>query len=243
MTATEKARATYLAAVKACDDARHRFTVRAKQSKAAREAYLARKTKGRKAAKIKARKIRDARYRAYKRAQAKKYALRARYFYVKNLNPRGKAVAWAKKNTGVNENPAGSNRGGKITTWQLRFGSWLVGQPWCGVFVGNALLAAGVKVNSRIASVAFIEDDARAGRNGFKAWRGPQAGQAGDVAVLFGRGIHTGLIERATSDGYWVREGNTSSGNAGSQSNGGGSYLRFRPFSSVHGVAVPDYPN
>jgi hypothetical protein len=145
---------------------------------------------------------------------------------------------------GAREYPANSNRGPRITDWQESFGSWLVGQPWCGVFVGVAIRHVGVPVNSRIAAVAFIEDDAKAKRNGFKEWKtGKTSGRSGDVAVLFGRGVHTGLILRRDRKlgGYWIAEGNTSPGAGGSQANGGGSYKRFRPYSAIHGIAVPDY--
>ena len=37
--------------------------------------------------------------------------------------------------------------------------------------------------------------------------------------------------------------GNTSSGNAGSQDNGGGSYPRWRRISDVHGFALVNFPN
>jgi hypothetical protein len=37
--------------------------------------------------------------------------------------------------------------------------------------------------------------------------------------------------------------GNTGSGDAGSQANGGGAYPRLRRLSDVHGYARVDYPN
>jgi hypothetical protein len=110
------------------------------------------------------------------------------------------------------------------------------------VLCGVALRHSNVPVNSRIAAVAFIEDDAKAGKNGFKSWKGVKSGQPGDLVVLFGRGVHVGFIEKRQGSGYVTIEGNTSSGAGGSQSNGGGSYRRYRPYSQVHGIAVPDYP-
>lgn len=158
--------------------------------------------------------------------------------------PRNRAVKHATRMLGAKEVPAGSNKGPQVTSWQKSFGDWLVGQPWCGVYIGVALRHAGVNVNSRIAAVSFIEDDARAKRNGFKEWKTIKtSGRSGDVAVLFGRGVHAGLILRRDKKlgGYWIAEGNTSPGAGGSQSNGGGSYKRFRPYSAIHGIAVPDY--
>lgn len=162
----------------------------------------------------------------------------------RSRDPRKRAVIYARTLLGEVESPAGSNRGRRLTGWQKSFGEWLIGQPWCGVFVGVILRHVGVKVTSRIASVAMIEDDARAGRNGFKSWRSARGGRSGDVAVLFGRGVHTEFIAKKTKTGYWTYGGNTSpEGGGGSQSNGGGSFKRFRPFDQVHGVAVPAYPS
>lgn len=181
---------------------------------------------------------------AYLRARRDRVAKKAYYVKLKNSNtPRVRAIKYASTLLGAKEVPAYSNRGPKVTPWQRSFGEWLVGQPWCGVFVGVILRHVGVNVNSRIAAVSYIEDDAKAGRNGFKQWKSAKQGRGGDVVVLFGRGIHTGFIlsHDARLGGYWTAEGNTSPGSAGSQSNGGGSYKRFRPYNQVYGIAVPRY--
>ena len=157
-------------------------------------------------------------------------------------SPVERAIQWARKQEGTVENPPSSNRGPGITEWQLDFGTWLVGQPWCGVFVGQALKRGGVPVTSRVASVALIEEDAKMDRNGFKAWYGPENGQRGDAAVIGGHGVHVELIRQRVPGGYMTTGGNTSSGTYGSQDNGGGVWPRFRSFSEVHGVARPDYP-
>lgn len=179
-----------------------------------------------------------------------------------DLTPRGKALRWLSTHRGLTEQPAGSNtdrRSDGIRKAQIdcaNGGSWLVGQPWCGVWCFNALQAAGVRgINSRMAAVAFIEDDARAKRRPYRGWvSGPNVLKAwkdgrllrGDLIVLFGRGVHVATLrEIQFRNGQWVAicdEGNTSSGVAGSQSDGGGSYRRFRPLSAVHGAALVDYP-
>lgn len=157
-------------------------------------------------------------------------------------SPVERAIAWARKQEGTTESPYGSNEGPGITEWQMDFGSWLVGLPWCGVFVGQALKRAGVKVDSYVASVAAIEQHAKEGTHGWKSWHGNEAGQRGDAAVVGGHGVHVELIRQRVPGGYMTTGGNTSAGPAGSQDNGGGVFPRFRSFSEVHGCARPNYP-
>ena len=179
------------------------------------------------------------------------------------MTPRGKTLHWLSSHRGITEQPAGSNtdqRKDGIRAAQLRIAggaSFLLRAPWCGTWAGRALLAGGVKgVTSRVASVAAIEDDARAGRGPFHGWHaGPFTRHdwersifRGDLVVLFGRGIHVAVIRDAKFDRagrllYVITdEGNTSSGNGGSQDNGGGAFRRIRPASAIHGVARVNFP-
>jgi hypothetical protein len=169
------------------------------------------------------------------------------------LTVRGKDQRWLTTHRFLTEDPPNSNRDNRadgITAAQKRLGAWLVGLPWCGVWAANGLLAAGVKgVNFRQASVAFIEDDARAGRAPFRDWQAPSEYRKvmrGDLVVLFGRGVHVETVRsfKRVNGQTFVRTdgGNTSSGAAGSQSNGGGSFPRWRPLSDVRGFARVDYP-
>ena len=170
------------------------------------------------------------------------------------LTPRGRALRWLSTNRGATENPAGSNTDkGPIRAAQIRLGAgdkYLVGQPWCGTWAGNALMAGGVKnVDGRIAGVAWIEDQARARKAPFRGWTSDSRQVLrGDLVVLFGYGIHVGVVRNCRwavrKLGYIVTdEGNTSSGNSGSQDNGGGSYRRLRKLTDVHGYALVDYPD
>lgn len=168
------------------------------------------------------------------------------------LTPRGKALRWASSHRGLTEQPPGSNTDNRkdgIRAAQIRCangGTWLVGEPWCGVWVYNAMLAAGVQgISSRQASVELIEEDARQATGPFRAWtKNYSVVLRGDLVVLFGRGIHVELVREINlKHRYVVTDGgNTSPGTSGSQDNGGGSYRRLRPFSSVHGYALVDYP-
>lgn len=166
------------------------------------------------------------------------------------LTSRGRALRWLSSHRGLTEQPPGSNtdrRSDGIRRAQLRCAhgaEWLIGQPWCGVWCFNALFSAGVQgITSRMASVALIEDDARARRRPFRGWTtDPDNVLRGDLVVLFGRGIHVETV-REVRRGYIVTDGgNTSPANNGSQANGGGSFRRVRPMSAVHGFALVDYP-
>jgi hypothetical protein len=165
--------------------------------------------------------------------------------YAPKNTSRGTAVTWAKAQAGITENPPGSNRGGKITDWQKALGAWLVGTPWCGSFVAAALRRAGVQgVNYRLASVAYIEDDARSGRAPFRSWSTNGSGVLpGDLVVLFGRGVHVEMVEKMHPTHVDTIGGNTGApAGSGSQSNGGGVFRRKRSRSQVRGYALVKYP-
>ena len=171
------------------------------------------------------------------------------------LTPRGRALRWLTNHRGLTEQPPGSNtdtRADGIRTAQRKLGDWLVGQAWCGVWACNAALAGGVKIDKPWlwASVYYIEQDARAHRNGFRGWtRDPRVVLRGDLVVLFGRGVHVGTVREIKPIRPWrpyrvivTDEGNTSSGNAGSQDNGGGAFRRERRMRDVYGFALVDFP-
>lgn len=177
------------------------------------------------------------------------------------LTSRGRALRWMTNHRYLTEDPAGSNRDNRrdgITAAQKRLGDWLVGLAWCGVWVCNAALAAGVKIAKpyRWASVAAIEADAKAKVNGFRGWiaRPARFGRhwrnvyRGDAVVMFGPGVHVEMIRdcswRCRARGFIRTEGGNTSpeGGTGSQSNGGGSYPRRRSIADIHGVALIDFP-
>lgn len=161
------------------------------------------------------------------------------------------AITWARQQVGTTE-ATGNNDGPKILAWQrwaAGGGAWLDRAPYCGIGVANACIrVAGVKASSpgRWASVEFIEDDARAARNGFTGWSGSATtAQPGDLVVLFGRGVHVELVVARVPGGLHTIGFNTSPGFSGSQNNGGGVWERkgayARPDSAVHGIAHVRY--
>ena len=50
----------------------------------------------------------------------------------------------------------------------------------------------------------------------------------GDLVILFGCGQHVGTVRSVDSSYCYTYEGNTSSRNGGSQTNGGGAFKRTR---------------
>lgn len=159
---------------------------------------------------------------------------------------RAKAMKNAAKYIGTTERPAGSNShaGTIIDRCQTMFG-FTPKYPWCGFWSGYVLTWAGVKgVTSRIASVGFIEDDARAKRGPFRGWSDDaRSALPGDLAVIGKYGEHVEPLEKIHADGSATTiGGNTSSGPQGSQSNGGGIWRRHRTAAEIRGVAHVDYP-
>jgi hypothetical protein len=165
---------------------------------------------------------------------------------------RQKAIDWALAQVGIRE-ATGRNDGVSIRDWQRWLadnGTWLDGQPYCGIGCANAAIrhshVNGVTQKFRWASVANIEDDARARRNGFTGWSsGPAPASPGDLVVLYGRGVHVEIITSVVSGGYETVGFNTSNGLAENQAEGDGVFYRRgptkRPNSIVHGVAHVNY--
>lgn len=151
------------------------------------------------------------------------------------------ALAWARQQVGVTEKPAGSNWGRPVQDW-IQFTGYTFPVSWCGCFACFAAVkVGGAKIPSRIrlGYAPYITADARAGRNGLKAVPFSQ-GRAGDIGTLW-NGQHIALIDRIEGDYAWTVEGNTSSGQAGSQSNGGMVAARKRHRSDFDCIARPDY--
>ncbi len=143
-----------------------------------------------------------------------------------------KVLDIARRELGVKESPAGSNR--------TKYGKWygFDGQPWCMMFVQWVFANAGVSLPMRTASCGLLMEAAKkSGQWVTKDYR------PGDVVIYdFPGGAatdHTGIIEKVTLTGVVAIEGNTSE--AGSQSNGGMVCRKTRPYSQIVGVVRPNY--
>lgn len=128
---------------------------------------------------------------------------------------------------GNTESPAGSNR--------TKYGQWmgLDGQPWCMSFVQWCYAQAGHPLPFRTGSCNALLEWYKQNR--------PECvvtvPQPRDVIIYnFG---HTGIVESVSSGKITAIEGNTSAGESGSQSNGGGVFRRVRSKSLVTAYIRP----
>lgn len=163
------------------------------------------------------------------------------------------AEKYARSMIGVTENPAGSNtgpnvtRGGKtggVSFWERYFG--LGACYWCLCFAGYCVKEiGGANVTGWLPLAASIQDDAHAHRNGLHAVPPSQARKGDFLLFCFdGTGIpdHGALCVGPIRSGLTHDiDGNTSSDNSGSQSNGGGVFEKRRSTAQLTCVARPDY--
>lgn len=138
---------------------------------------------------------------------------------------------------GVTEKPPGSN---------CQPFSKGLGRPceaWCADFVVSCLREAGVKIPSESAYTPTMFAGFRAAGMSVSI----EAIQPGDVLFIDFPDKETGIQHTCFAQtapgpvGVGTYEGNTSSGEKGSQDNGGGSFPRVRPLRYVVGVGRPPY--
>ena len=117
---------------------------------------------------------------------------------------------------GNTESPAGSNR--------TKYGVWYGwnGQPWCMMFVQWCFAQAGLTLPYRTASCS----DMLSWYRKYHPERVVTVPRPRDIIIY--NFWHTGIVESVAASTITAIEGNTSAGEAGSQSNGGGVFRRKR---------------
>jgi CHAP domain len=142
-----------------------------------------------------------------------------------------KALAEAARDVGMVESPANSNRCRISEDWGL------IG-PWCAMAVSTWYVRAGSQAFRKGADWAYVpyllSAAEHASADGLALTRVPNPGDI--VCFDWDRdGVpdHTGLVSEWRGGPFTTIEGNTSSGTAGSQSNGGGCYRRSRDLRDV----------
>jgi uncharacterized Zn-binding protein involved in type VI secretion len=151
-------------------------------------------------------------------------------------------IALAMTQRGTTESPPGSNL--------VEYGAWYGdnGQPWCAMFVSWCFAHVGMPL-IRYAYCPYGADDFQSGS--FGTWHGGYQSHAEPGDVVFyqfdGPGTtldHTGIVVH--DDGAYITtvEGNTTApGGSGSQSNGGGVFLKSRQKNDlIAGFGRPKYP-
>jgi hypothetical protein len=140
------------------------------------------------------------------------------------------ALAYARAMIGKLPESAGSNLGPQLDKFEADFG--FHGAPWCGIFAGHVLEAAGLKPPHTVAAVASILDLARNGDPPFlKGVLLVSEARPGDL-VTFGGTEHVAVVVKVDSAGVHTIAGNTSQSNV--------SETTYSP-GSVTGVVRPDY--
>jgi hypothetical protein len=125
---------------------------------------------------------------------------------------------------------AGPNEGPRLNPFEGEFG--FHGAPWCGIFAGHALEAAGLKVPHSVASVASILELARSGEGPFERGILPvSAVRPGDL-VTFGGTEHVALVIGVDGEGIHTIAGNYENNVT----------EHTYPPSEVTGVVRPRYP-
>ncbi len=118
------------------------------------------------------------------------------------------AIAYAHSMLGKLPESSGPNEGPKLNPFEAEFG--FHGAPWCGIFAGHALEAAGLHVPHSVASVAAILEIARSGEGPFEKGILPvSAVRAGDL-VTFGGTEHVALVTGVDAQGIHTIAGNYS---------------------------------
>jgi hypothetical protein len=131
-----------------------------------------------------------------------------------SANVRAKATSWAEKQNGLAE--AGtSNCGPRIDRWEREMGLRVPPcRVWCGAFVHQAFLRAGVKLSSRLIDPHRAYKDAVAGRRGLRAIAISKIARGDIVFYNFREGVlasHLAIARGRPSGGKLdTVEGNTS---------------------------------
>jgi hypothetical protein len=193
------------------------------------------------AARARRRGAKKTRRKALRRAHQKLLAIRESRRLAKvarRLDGRGAAVKWAVAQVGTIER--GYNRGPKISDW-IRASGGRDGWPWCQYFA-NAVLRHGGGPQLLSGYTVAVVQFARQGLYGLKTVSRDRP-KPGDFVYFKFPGVSRDLADHVGVyiGGGKTVEGNTSPGVGGSQNNGGGVFIRKRPWSTVAAVVRPTY--
>lgn len=145
-------------------------------------------------------------------------------------------ISLCRQDVGITENPKGTNR--------VKYSEWygLIG-AWCGMAVSYIYYFASIATGDIFPLEGIDSDNGFCSVPNFKKWADKNGyetldPQEGDIVIydFDGNGTwdHVGIFNRwENSNKFTDYEGNTSSDNKGSQSNGGGFYLKTRNYNKL----------
>lgn len=129
---------------------------------------------------------------------------------------------------------------GNITKFGAAYG--LNGYAWCSMFVWWVCYTLGINVKQKVSGSYASAEAAMEGyaAHGWKVSGADRNPIPGEVVFFHFNGEHaganhTGFVVDHDAGGCHTIEGNTSSGDGGSQVNGGGVYRRYRPWAVIIG--------
>jgi hypothetical protein len=139
---------------------------------------------------------------------------------------------------GVTEHPGGSNSGKDVIKYQRATSLGGTGWPWCVAFVSWVVQTVNKRKWAYRGAGVFDMEHWLSARGKLRSPR--RAARPGDIVTFnYGSG-HTGIVIRQVGSAHIETvEGNTSSGEAGSQDDGGGVFRRIRPISAVRYFGRP----
>lgn len=156
----------------------------------------------------------------------------------RKVSARKQAVQWALAQVGTVEQPAASNSGPKITGW-IKNGGGLPGWSWCQYFASAVAVHGGCPQIIDGYTVNVMHGTYS--RLGYRPIKLADA-QPGDMIFFKFPGVSSDPCDHVgvKLDAHRTVEGNTSSGSTGSQSNGGGVFVRSDHMQyAVGAVRVP----
>ena len=168
--------------------------------------------------------------------------------FKKARGERAKAVRWAESCVGITENPPFSNRGPRISRWQRLSGYPDAGVAWCQCFANACANGGSKRINPADFGgyTPYVVNLARKEKHGLSLVS-LDAAQPGDWVYFKFPGVsdafcdHVEVFLSDAGDSIHTIGGNTSSGNSGSQNNGGGVFRRTRPKSLCVAVVKPPF--
>lgn len=124
-----------------------------------------------------------------------------------------------------------------ITKYWAELNPGLQGSPWCAAFTGWVYKHCGSDLLLTGPSAPYYTPSMEAWAKATRRWKMSKDCLPGDVLIYGGNGaVHTGILSKQDGPNRVIAiEGNTGPDNGGSQTDGGGVYLRRRPRSWVRG--------